>query len=893
MRRPWARPGPLRDLKRLLYDLYIAAGSPKMTEIAGLIEADDRMPDVPSKDSVHRCLSSAKLSATPHATLAIGRMLARLAQAEGRIDLDEEEVVKELRALWGPASAVEPLGRPVGQWDALALGVSAAITAPSRDRDAQLPDQPAYIARHHDHELAKVLKAVQQGTSRVAVLHGNSATGKTRACWEAVRTLGPTWRLWKPLPGEGLTEVEHVGPQTVIWFDEIHQFLLTPGTPDGEHLATALRGVLDDAERGPVLIVGTTWQEEWETLTGAVKGRRETPQAHALLSRSGIHVPHSFTTDGDIRGLGEAAKEDSRIAQAAERAQGGQVIQYLAGGPAQLDRYRSAPDGARAVIETAMDARRLGFASSLQQSLFAQAAHGYLTDQQLDALAEDWLAQALAWASEPLRGVPGPLTRIRPRPSVPDLSEPHYRVVDFVEQHGRTMRGTTQVPEALWDAMIAHATDSNDIERLVNSARSRSHFGYLVQLRQNQVAAGDHSGLGDLWMTLERADEWEWAAELLGFEAEAGSAEACLLLAEEAANVGDSQEQEIWLRKAVDLGSWGARIELADLLAERDPDDSESRELIAEVEAAAPANEEAVAALAYRRHHPGSTDGARRLERLRREADAGDAHAARMLSYALEDDGATSELEALLAKMTRDGDASAMPRLVTLLKEHGRYADATAVLKEAVEQGMAAAEVPLISLMREAGDETWAIEAVARDAEGRLRRAIGGGDPQAVDELLKLLILMGWHDELEEFVAAQPVGRLRIIEWSQILREAGLEDQRIALHRKHFEAGHTESALELFYSSQASGQDVQPLIDELRHRSDGGDLWALSVLSLIAYSTGAEDAEVLMRRSISCGAAWPKAMLLTLLNQSGREHERIQLLRYGLDPAGSTAPPFA
>ncbi|MFD9766905.1 hypothetical protein ACFWXI_25735 [[Kitasatospora] papulosa] len=863
-----------------------------MTEIAELIKADSLMPDMPSKDTVNRCLASPTLQATPHATLAVGRMLARLAWKQGHINLDEEEVVKELRALWGPASAVEPLGRPAGEWDASALGVSAAITAPSHDREAQLPDQPAYIARNHDRDLAKVLEDVQQGTSRVIVLHGNAATGKTRACWEAVRTLGSTWRLWQPLGGEGLAEVEHVGPRTVVWLDEIHQYLLTPGTPNGERLAAALQGLLDDAERGPVLIVGTTWQQEWGVLTGAVKGRKETPRAHALLSGNGILLSHAFTTDGDMRGLGEAAKSDSRLAQAAERAEGGQVIQYLAGGPAQLDRYRSAPDGARAVIEAAMDARRLGFASSLQQSLFVQAAHGYLTDQQLDALAEDWLDQALEWASEPLRGVPGPLTRMRPRPGTPSLSEPHYRVADFVEEHGRTMRGTTQVPEALWDAMIAHATDSNDIERLVESARSRSHFGYLVQLRQKQVAAGDHSGLSDLWMTLDRADEWERAAELLGFEAEVGSAEACLLLAEEAAEAGDSEEQETWLSKARDLGSWQARIELAELLAERDAEDPESRELIAEVEAAAPEDEEAAAALVYRRLHVDSARGASCPERLRREADAGDAWAAFMLSYALEDQGAWSELEELLLRMTRDRDASAMSRLVALLKGQGRYAAATEVLKEAVEQGMSAAEVPLIGMLKEAGEAARVVESAAEYAEARLRSAIGDGDKHAVTELLKLFILTDRHDEIEGFLAAQHPRSPEITGWSQVLREAGLDAQRMALHRKRFEAGDSESALELFYSSRASEQDVQPLIDELRHRSDAGDLWALCIQSLIAYYTGAEHAEVLMRRSISCGNALPKAMLLTLLTRPGREREHDQLLRYGLAPDGRTADPF-
>ena len=41
------------------------------------------------------------------------------------------------------------------------------------------------------------------------------------------------------------------------------------------------------------------------------------------------------------------------------------------------------------------------------------------TDDQWDALGEDWLEQALAYAAVPCKGARGPLTRIRPRPARP------------------------------------------------------------------------------------------------------------------------------------------------------------------------------------------------------------------------------------------------------------------------------------------------------------------------------------------------------------------------------------------------------------------------------------------------------------------------------------------
>ena len=98
-------------------------------------------------------------------------------------------------------------------------------------------------------------------------------------------------------------------------------------------------------------------------------------------------------------------------------AQDGQVIQFLAGAPELLARYRNAPPAAAALIHAAMDARRLGMGIGLPQAFLEAAAPGYLTDAEWDALGEDWLEQALAYTAVPCKGVRGPLTRIRPRPA--------------------------------------------------------------------------------------------------------------------------------------------------------------------------------------------------------------------------------------------------------------------------------------------------------------------------------------------------------------------------------------------------------------------------------------------------------------------------------------------
>ncbi|MFF5113598.1 hypothetical protein [Streptosporangium sp. NPDC000509] len=54
-----------------------------------------------------------------------------------------------------------------------------------------------------------VATAVAAGGVRIAVLVGDSSTGKTRTCWEAVRALPELWRIWHslaPSPAEALVE---------------------------------------------------------------------------------------------------------------------------------------------------------------------------------------------------------------------------------------------------------------------------------------------------------------------------------------------------------------------------------------------------------------------------------------------------------------------------------------------------------------------------------------------------------------------------------------------------------------------------------------------------------------------------------------------------------------
>jgi hypothetical protein len=168
----------------------------------------------------------------------------------------------------------------------------------------------------------------------------------------------------------------------VVWLNETQHYLLTADPAVGERVAAGLRELLRVRERGPVLVLGTLWPAYWEALT-AVPGPDQPDQyaqARELIKSASIRLPDSFTgTDLDAARRRTEQAGDPRLAEALRRASAGRLTQYLAGGPALLERYTNTEPAARAILDAAIDARRLGHSLALPRLLLEQAAPGYLS----------------------------------------------------------------------------------------------------------------------------------------------------------------------------------------------------------------------------------------------------------------------------------------------------------------------------------------------------------------------------------------------------------------------------------------------------------------------------------------------------------------------------------
>ncbi|MFJ2568293.1 hypothetical protein ACIO02_36155 [Streptomyces sp. NPDC087568] len=687
---------------------------------------------------------------------------------------------------------------------------------------AGLPMLPPYVPREHDYRLAKVVARAAAGESQIAVLVGGSSTGKTRACWETLKTLraqDEPWRLWHPIdpsrPDAALAELPNIAPHTVVWLNEA-QFYLAPDRL-GEQVAAGLRNLLREPGRGPILVLATLWPEHWSTLTTRTK-----PDLHAhareLLDGHKIKVPDGFT-GADLAELTDNANLDPRLSEAAENARNGQITQYLAGVPVLLDRYHEAPPATKALVHAAMDARRLGAGPRLPLTLLADAAPGYLTDLEWDQTSDDWLQQALEYTATACNGIPGILIPIKTgtppnqrNRRMGTLATPAagrrpesvhatlYRLADYLDQYGRRHRVDDIPPIAFWTAAASHAHPA-DLTALGNAAWQRGLYRDAAQLHKHAITHGVQDASTTLvdhlrtlhpddrrpaqWVTANIAfDDPGHVIKLLGRFREGGADEQLTALAEQAATrvaIDDAQQVAELLSK---LREVEADEQITALLA-RDPaahvaiDDAQQvAELLwelREVEA-----DEQITALLARDPATHVTlndlDSVAWLLKGLREAEA--------------DEQVTALAEQAAAYASLD-DPGGVATLLWELREAGADEQIAALL---ARDPVAHVNIPLdspfavpwlLESLRQAGADEQVTALLTRSPAPHVDVALG--DPAAVAKLLNELKDAEAEELISALLARDPAAHVAIDDAQQVatllweLREAGADEQIAAL----------------------------------------------------------------------------------------------------------------
>ncbi|MFE3412402.1 helix-turn-helix domain-containing protein [Streptomyces mirabilis] len=462
--------------------------------------------------------------------------------------------------------------RPIGHWDPHDLEVHPAGPAPDGRARGTGVALPGYVPRGHDRVLDRMVSEAARGHSRMLVLVGTSSAGKTRACWEAIQPLSKQgWRLWHPLAPTraeaALADLHCVGPRTVVWLNEAQHYLGDART--GERIAAVLHTLLTDPARMPLLILGTLWPEYERQYTILPRPGEQDPHSRVreLLAGRALSVPEHFDAEALRAASALARSGDLLLADTLGRARiDGRVTQDLAGVPELLRRYESSTPAARALLEVAMDARRLGVGLHLPQTFLTDAATDYLSESEYGDLPDDWANAAYAELARPVHGKHAPLRRIarrpdrrppsspNPPPSPPTSVSPVLRLADYLEQHGRTTRRALCPPASFWHAAHTHLTHPDDLHRLAVAARSRCRLQWGHHLIGRAALLGHPDALTYLAGIREEAGDWKRAEALYLRAADCGYPDALGRLVEIREEAGDQEQAEALAVRAAEAG---------------------------------------------------------------------------------------------------------------------------------------------------------------------------------------------------------------------------------------------------------------------------------------------------------------------------------------------------
>ncbi|MFE5513853.1 tetratricopeptide repeat protein [Streptomyces sp. NPDC056529] len=722
----------------------------------------------------------------------------------------------------------------------------------------------------------------------MVVLVGSSSTGKTRACWEAIQPLAVKgWRLWHPYDPTraeaALDALHRVRPQTVVWLNEAQHYLGNRAV--GEQIAAAVHQLLVTSERGPVLVLGTLWPEYATRYAALPAPGREDPHSRAreLLAGRVLTVPETFDAPAMAAAAALAGGGDQLLADALSRSgANGRITQDLAGAPELLNRYQHATPAATAVLQAAMDARRLGVGLYLPHVFLTDAASDYLTDTDYDQLTDDWAEHAFAELAIPVHGKQAPLGRTTPRarrrpPAVAailhgpssSITGPVFRLADYLEQHGRTSRSHLCPPASFWHAAYTHLTDPNDLGNLTQAAENRHRLQWAHFLRRRAADYGNTDALYHLAVMREAAGDRAEAERLARQAADHGSISALHYLAVMREEAGDRAEAEHLARQAADHGDTHVLYRLAEMREEAG-DRAEAEHLARQ--AADHDNTRALYRLAEMRDRVGDWDGAEAL--LRQAADHGSPTALYRLARMQEETGNQDEAEALLRQAADHGSPTALYRLARMQEEAGNQDEAEALAQQAADQDNTDALYYLAEMRGEAGD--------GDGAEALARQAADHGDTRALFLLAEMREGAGDRDGAEVLVRqAAELGNPNALYLLAEMREGvGDRDGAEALLRQASDHGDTGALYRLAEMREGAG-DRDGAEALLQQAADHGDTGALYRLAEIRDRIGDRDgSETLLRQAADRGT-------LNAPYHLERSEMITALWPHGLDPDGT------
>ncbi|RJL34570.1 tetratricopeptide repeat protein [Bailinhaonella thermotolerans] len=337
--------------------------------------------------------------------------------------------------------------------DPIALGTHPSIAGEGREGRV-----PAYVPRDADAAVRERLAA-----GGFVLLLGDSAAGKSRTAYEAVRAALPDHLLLAPHDREGLAAaVERAVRReaAVLWLGDLERFLGGGGLTRG-----AIARVTDAGG----VILATLRGAEHERLTGGGDAHAVREVRRILALAHVVRLSRIFSAAERERA---AAAGDPRITAALRRAGEHGLAEHLAAGPELREDLESGWDaGARprgaALVEAAIDCRRAGFAGPLPRALLEELHERYLGSRGGARLRPETPEEAWEWATRPRTAGTGLL----------DPADGGFTVSDYLVDARQKAAGPhARVAGLVARAAVAHAARAADADSIADTAARQGRY---------------------------------------------------------------------------------------------------------------------------------------------------------------------------------------------------------------------------------------------------------------------------------------------------------------------------------------------------------------------------------------------------------------------------------
>lgn len=441
-------------------------------------------------------------------------------------------------------------GRPIRVRDAvdpIQLGVHPAPDAPAGDAGA--PRHPPFVARDMTPRLCGEV-AVGSG---FVLLVGESTAGKTRAAYEAMRDLLPSYKLVAPADRAALVSLVHEicgNRRVVVWLDDLDLYLGADGLTAGM-VARMLAG-----PEQRILILATMSARAHEHFSAYASAGRAPDNELARDGREVIKLAREIRMER-MWSAGELTRArvlagDTRIAAAVRHADTGRcgVAEYLAAGPELLNAWQDAwepgthPRGA-ALVRAAVDVRRAGCHRPLPVEFLRGLHEVYLEQRGGEALRPEPWSQALAWATNPLHATSSLLL---PRGD-------RYLSFDYLHDALDAHRPPPRIPDETWRVLIEYADAAGALD-IGAAALGRGDWHHAMTALDKAVRLGEPMARGPHALCVRDAGDPKQGAELFA-----------ALVAESTQEHGPTAEQTLghrynYARSVGDCGRHGEAVKL-------------------------------------------------------------------------------------------------------------------------------------------------------------------------------------------------------------------------------------------------------------------------------------------------------------------------------------------